>query len=164
MTDDVTPSTPQDPRTGELAKAVELLRQAPFASFAVVDSGRPYVVPLNFAYEDSPAPYGRLLFHTGPGRKSAALAVDGRVCVTVSAGEGFVQGDTPCSDGFAFSSVVAEGTARLLEDLPERLAALRAIVAKHDRTMADRPFDERVLARTLVYEVVIESLGYRELP
>jgi|WetSurMetagenome_2_1015567.scaffolds.fasta_scaffold14979_2 uncharacterized protein len=164
MTDDVIPSTPQRPHADERAKAVELLRQAPFASFAVVDSGRPYVVPLNFAYEDSPAPHGRLVVHTGPGRKSAAMAANPRVCVTASAGEGFVQGDSPCSDGFAFSSVVAEGTARLLEDLPERLAALGAIVAKHDMSMADRPFDERVLARTLVYEIVIETLCYRELP
>ena len=74
-----------------------------------------------------------------------------------------MQGDTPCSDGFAFSSVVVEGTARLLEELPERLAALRAIVAKYDMIMADRPFDERVLAKTLVYEVTIETLSYRQL-
>ena len=99
----------------------------------------------------------------GRGRKSAALAADPRVCVTASAGEGFVQGDTPCSDGFAFSSVVVEGTARLLEDQPERLAALGAIVAKYDMTMAGRPFDERVLAKTLVYEVTIEAIGYRQL-
>jgi uncharacterized protein len=163
MTDDVTPSIPRDPRTGELAKAVELLRQAPFASFAVVESGRPYVVPLNFAYEDSPAPYGRLLFHTGRGRKSGALAIEARVCVTVSTGEGFVQGSTPCSDGYAFRSVVAEGTARLLEDPGARLDALRALVARYDLTMVDQPFDERVLAKTLVYEVTIETIGYRQL-
>jgi uncharacterized protein len=162
MTDDVTPSNPQDPQGDELKRAIELLRQAPFAAFAVVDGGHPYVVPLNFAHEGSPAPYGRLVVHTGPGRKSAALAANPRVCLTASADEGFVQGDTPCSDGFAFSSVVAEGTARLLEGLPERLAALDAIVAKYDHAMAGRPFEERVLAKTLVYEVVIESLAYRE--
>jgi uncharacterized protein len=162
MTDETTQPGPAN--TGdEHSAAAGLLRRALFASFAMIDGDRPYVVVLNFAYEASPAPHGRLVFHTGPGRKSAALAANPRVCVTASAGERFHQGDAPCSDGYAFSSVVAEGTARLLEDRGERLDALRAIMVKYDRALADRPFDERVLAKTLVYEVRIEELGFRQL-
>ncbi len=145
----------------DCVKAVEVLRQASFASFAVDEGRRPYVVPLNFVHISSPGPHGRLVFHTGRGRKSVALAANPRVCVTASTRESFVQGNTPCSDGFAFSSVVAEGSARLLEDPREKDEALRVLVARYDPTMADHPFDDGVLAKTLVYEVTIESLSYR---
>ena len=105
----------------EWTKAEALLRDAPFAFVAMIDpsdGARPYVVPVNFAYEPPPrAPAtrqgasagrpGRVVFHTGPGRKSAALAANPRVTVAVTGGESYVQGATPCSDGYAFRSVLA---------------------------------------------------------
>jgi nitroimidazol reductase NimA-like FMN-containing flavoprotein (pyridoxamine 5'-phosphate oxidase superfamily) len=155
----------------EWTKARELLRRVSVAFLALVDHGRPYVVPLNFAYEpgSSLAPRanhlrGRLFFHTGPGRKSAALETDNRVCVAISADESFVQGATPCKDGFTFRSVLVEGRAALLQDPGERERALRAIVAKHDPDGVSKAFDDAVLARTLVYAVEIEAVSYRELP
>jgi nitroimidazol reductase NimA-like FMN-containing flavoprotein (pyridoxamine 5'-phosphate oxidase superfamily) len=176
-------TSPANLTAEEWDKALELLRTAEVAYLALVDGGRPYVVPLNFAYvpgeaacggapgapdtgpvtaADAAAATGRLVFHTGPGRKSAALAADARVCVAVTNGGSFVQGDTPCQDGFAFRSVLIEGRAALLRDATERDGALWAIVAKHDPTGVAKPFDGAVLARTLVYAVEIETLGYRE--
>ncbi len=127
------------------------------------------MVPMNFAYVpgDGPAsgagaPPGRLVFHTGPGRKSAALELDPYVCVAVTADGTFVQGPSPCEDGFSFRSVLLEGRARLIEDPGERDRALRAIVAKHDPEGVTKPFDEAALARTLVYTVEIDTISYRE--
>ena len=166
----MTTTNPRDLDPGEWTKTRELLRRAPVAFLALVDRGRPYVVPMNFAYEpdDGPTagagdPPGRLVFHSGPGRKTAALEADPHVCVALSADESFVQGPTPCKDGFSFRSVLVEGQATLLDDPGERDRALRAIVAKHDPAGAAKPFDEAVLARTLVYAVEIETVSYREL-
>jgi nitroimidazol reductase NimA-like FMN-containing flavoprotein (pyridoxamine 5'-phosphate oxidase superfamily) len=164
MASDEPRPAPNSPGAGDHAKAIELLRQATFASFAMTDGGRPYVVSLNFAYDGSQGPNGRLVVHTGHGRKAAALAADPRICVFATSGEAFHQGATPCSDGFTFRSVVAEGTARLIEDDADRDGALRAIVAKYDPEMVDRPFDRRALAKTLVYEVAIDTISYRQRP
>jgi nitroimidazol reductase NimA-like FMN-containing flavoprotein (pyridoxamine 5'-phosphate oxidase superfamily) len=125
----------------------------------MVESTGPYVVPMNFAYTP-----GRLFFHAGPGRKTAALEANPRVCVAVAADEAFDQGTSPCTDGFSFRGVILEGWAALLENPDEREKALRAIVAKYDPDAAAGPFDEEVLARTLVYAVIVETLSYRELP
>ena len=156
--------TPDERRQTE-----ELLHQAPFAFVAVVDKSGPYVVPMNFAYDpgDPSAPgtaADRLLLHTGAGRKTAALAEDPRVCVALTADAAYKQGPAPCDDGFAFRAVLVEGRAILLEDAAEREAALRAIVAKYDPGAAGAPFDEAVLAETLVYAVVIESMSYKQRP
>ncbi len=81
-----------------------MLRDAPFAYLAMVEPGGPYVVPLNFVYvAGGPAQQldGRIYFHTGEGRKTEALAADPRVCLAVTAGAAFDQGDSPCADGFS---------------------------------------------------------------
>lgn len=182
-----------DSRLGpaDQALAEALLREAPFAYVAMVDNAppaagapsdpspagaapdgaRPYLVPMNFAYEPAAAPteapadkapdLGRLYLHTGAGRKSEALAGNPRVCVAIAADAAFEQGATPCSDGFAFRSVVVEGRATLFEDPAQRERVLRLIVAKHDPDAADMPFAEGALAETLVYAITIETLGYK---
>ncbi|OFW61095.1 MAG: hypothetical protein A2133_00495 [Actinobacteria bacterium RBG_16_64_13] len=145
--------TPEEQRSAE-----EVLQKAPFAFLAMSSSAGPYVVPVNFAYAS-----GRILFHTGAGKKTDALAADARVCVAVTSDETFDQGPSPCKDGYSFRSVLAEGDAHLLENPEEREKALHVIVAKYDPGAAGLPFDEAVLARTLVYAVAIERLSYRHL-
>jgi nitroimidazol reductase NimA-like FMN-containing flavoprotein (pyridoxamine 5'-phosphate oxidase superfamily) len=151
-----------------VAAAEDLLRRAPFAYFAM---GGPYVVPLNFAYvpagtEDAAgggsALPGRIVFHTGHGRKTAALEADPRVCIAVTAAVAFDQGEDPCDDAFSYRSLLVWGRARRLEDPAAREAALRAIVARYDPGAGDEPFGEEVFSRTLLYEVAIETAGYKE--
>lgn len=139
--------------------ADHLLYHAPLAFVAMVESTGPYVVPMNFAY----AP-GRLYLHTGPGRKSAALTENPRVCIAISMDEEFEKGPTPCEDGYAYQAVVVEGWAKLLEEHSEREEALRAIVAKYDPAAVDQPLDEAALAQTLVYAVIIDEFTYRRRP
>jgi nitroimidazol reductase NimA-like FMN-containing flavoprotein (pyridoxamine 5'-phosphate oxidase superfamily) len=165
---DMTPTA--RPLSGtETAAAKQLLRSAAFAHLAMVEPDGPYVVPLNFAYaenEGGPAGelHGRVYFHTGEGRKTDALAADPRVCLSVTDCVVFHQGDSPCADGFSFQSLLVWGDARLIEEGDRRETALRAIVGKYHPEAAGAPFDEAVLARTLIYEVAIESAGFRERP
>lgn len=144
-----------------MQRALEVLEEAPYAYLAVIDKDRPYVVPVNFAYDPT---VGRLYFHTGAGRKSTALAGTARVCLAIAIDATFRQGATPCSDGFAFRSTLVEGKATLLRSSKERETALRAIVTRYDPGAADEPFDPDVFAKTLVYAVAIEAVTYKELP
>jgi len=152
----------------------QVLNSAKLAYVAMVESPgqnerpspRPYVTPMNFAYEP-PAPgcpEGRLLMHTGPGRKVDALAVHPHVCVSVTAQEELHLGDTPCQDGYLYQSVILEGRASLLTDEVEREAALRAIVAKYDPDAVDKPFDPITFAQTLLYAVHVDVIGFKERP
>lgn len=149
----------------ERIQAEGLLQQAPVAFVAMVEGPRPYVVPMNYAYEpargNAPA---RLYLHSGPGRKSRALAANPRVCVAVTADAAFDQGSSPCEDGFSFRSVIVEGQTTLLEALGDRQSALRAIVAKYDPGAAEVLFNEAALAKTLIYAVAVDSLTYKERP
>jgi nitroimidazol reductase NimA-like FMN-containing flavoprotein (pyridoxamine 5'-phosphate oxidase superfamily) len=76
----------------------------------------------------------------------------------------FEKGDLPCDDGYAYRSVLTEGLATLLTDNADRRRALRAIVNKYDPEAADRPFDEDVLAQTLVYAIVVDTVSFKQKP
>jgi nitroimidazol reductase NimA-like FMN-containing flavoprotein (pyridoxamine 5'-phosphate oxidase superfamily) len=172
----------------EAAAALELLRGAAFAYLAMVEPRGPYVLPLSFAYVDgdrdgggatSPSAdtaattaggaaagllAGRIYFHTGEGRKTAALAADPRVCLAVTAGVAFQQGDSPCADSFSYRSLLLWGQAGRIDDPARREAALRAIVAKYDAGAATKPFGEADFAQTILYEMTIEAASYKQEP
>ncbi len=145
----------------EEAAAVGLLREAPYAYLAMTEPEGPYVLPLNFAYAE---PAGTIYFHTGEGRKTAALAADPRVCLAVTAGAAFIRGDSPCRDGFSYRSLLVWGRARRIDGAAAREAALRAIVAKYDPDAAGRPFGDKDFAQTVLYEVTIEVASYKQEP
>ncbi len=162
----------------EAAAAVRLLREAPFAYLGMTEPEGPYLLPLNFVYQeaggsapdalaapdsrgDSPLA-GTIYFHTGEGRKTAALAADPRVCVAVTGEAVFIRGDSPCRDAFSYRSLLVWGRARPIEGAAAREAALRAIVAKYDPGAAGMSFGEKDFAQTLLYEVTIEAASYKQ--
>ncbi len=140
-----------------------ILRQAPIGYLGLVADG-PYVVPINFVHDgsDEPDNWGNILFHSGEGRKSGALAAEPRVCLAVLGETSFDRGAAPCDDGFAYRSALVEGTATLIGQDDQRERALRMIVAKYDPEKAHEPFDIDVLERTLVYSVTIEAVSFKE--
>ena len=144
-----------------------ILRQEAFGYLAV-QGNTPYVVPINFAYaeSDDPDSWGQIFFHSGPGRKAAALAADPRICLAVATGAGLHKGEQPCNDSFNYRSILVEGKATLLDDLQKKQQVLCAIVAKYDpeaiRQPFSQPFNEQALAKTLVYSVGIEVVSFKQ--
>jgi len=137
-----------------------ILHSAPIAYLAVADT-HPYVVPINFVF-DAAEEWGRIFFHSGEGRKTKALAADPHVCLLVPTEAVFDRGPTPCSDGFAYRSVLIEGKAVPLEAEGQREKALRMIVAKYDPAATHQPLQTAELARTLVYAIDIRSVSYKQ--
>ena len=105
-------------------QAWALLEQGSYGVLAVQgDSGWPYAVPLNYVCQA-----GSIYFHCAKaGHKLDAMRAHPQVCFTVVGKSDVV------SSKFTtyFSSVVAFGTARVVEENSARLAALRALVEKY---------------------------------
>lgn len=173
----------------EVAQAKELLAKAPFGYLAMIEGAGPYVVPLNFVFEAAAGPassapvanpsggtgaasstssevtlFGHIFFHTGEGRKTAALDVDPRVSLALTASATFYQGGSPCADGFFYRSLLVWGEAHRIEEPGKREAALRAIVSKYDPAADGASFDEAHFTQTLLYEVTIEAASWKEQP
>lgn len=151
------------PSGRERTEARDVLESARIAYLSMVEGG-PYVIPICFAYDcpEGSKEWGRIVFHTGEGRKTRALAMDPRVCLAVVVDAAFDQGPAPCADAFAYRSVLVEGSAVRLERPAEREEALRLIVGKYDPPATDLPFAEDDFEMTLVYSVAIRSLSYKQ--
>jgi nitroimidazol reductase NimA-like FMN-containing flavoprotein (pyridoxamine 5'-phosphate oxidase superfamily) len=129
-----------------------ILRQATVCRLAMCNGNVPYVVPLNFGYED-----GRLYFHSAlEGRKIDTIRANPNVCFEVDVDQELVPGKVPCDWTVRYRSVIGFGRARILEDVEDKRKALGVILSHY----AQGPFEYRegAIEKVAVVEVEIETL------
>lgn len=132
----------------------EIIKRAKFCRLGLCDMGQPYIVPLNFGYQD-----GRFFFHSAKeGRKLEVLAANERVCVEIDLDIKPLPSDKPCDWGFAYKSVIAFGRARFISDPEEKIAGLKAILAQQTGKTEGFEIAEKDAARVMVFRVEVESL------
>ena len=89
-----------------------ILDQCAVCRIAMVDGGRPYVVPMNFGYEWLGERLAIYLHCAGAGRKLDALREGPDVCFEADcAGRLTGAGDLACAYSYAYQSVIAQGRA-----------------------------------------------------
>jgi uncharacterized protein len=136
----------------------KLLREEDTGYLGLSLDGAPYVVPLNYYYNN-----GRIVFHCGlKGKKLDYLKTNPRVCFTVGRRSGGVRehgGGNPCH--VDSDSVICYGKARVLDDIDERKAALNAFNRCFKAGAADIPL-ERVINCCVVEIGVSEMTGRQE--
>ena len=138
--------------TGEIE---EILKRAEVLRVAFSKDDRPYIVPVNFGYES-----GRLFFHTGyNGKKMELLAASPEVCFEVDSDVEVVPSDEACGFSCNYLSVVGYGTARLVEDVKEKVRSLDVILAHYSNKKFE--YDPKILRITAVVEIVITSMTGR---
>ncbi len=101
----------------------EILLEETIGYLGLSVGGKPYVVPLNYAYVE-----GKILFHCAlTGLKLDHLQENPQVCFTVGRQSGEVRRHSEADPCHVDSdSVICYGQARIVEDLEERKAVLDA--------------------------------------
>jgi nitroimidazol reductase NimA-like FMN-containing flavoprotein (pyridoxamine 5'-phosphate oxidase superfamily) len=136
----------------DMNEVEKILEQAQVCRLAMVDQGRPYVVPLNFGYRD-----GALYFHSAlEGRKIKVIRENPLVCFEVDEQLKMKKAAAACDWGASYRSVIGTGTARILETPAEKKAGLDIIMAHYSGRSFDYP-DEK-LAKTAVIQVIIHEM------
>jgi len=128
----------------------------------VGSDGYPYCVPLLYVWLD-----GELFMHNTAARGHLRSNVehDSRVCFEVDeAGEVFDYGRFECDSSVAYSSVIAFGKIRIVDDKPTKQKFCDALMAKYGKAGNGRPkgFYPRIDMIT-VYAIAIERLTGKEL-
>ena len=141
--------------TGDVEK---IIRSAQVCRLAMVDDGEPYLVPLNFGYNDS-----TLYFHSAPeGRKIRILKNATKVCFEIDVEHELVTADSPCNWGMRYASVIGYGIPRFIEGLEEKRAALSLIMAQFSDAAFE--FSESAVAATAVFAVDITNMSGKRKP
>lgn len=109
---------------------LEIIRNSPVMRLAMCLDETPYVVPLSHGFDGS-----AIYFHCAPeGLKTDILERNPRVCCLFEEKAEFrVKGDSPCSWGFAYATVIVHGTAARISDPAAKRAALQVITDSYAR-------------------------------
>ena len=119
-------------------------------------AGQPYITPLNYLYRA-----GKIYFHSRlDGRKLDNIAANPRVCFEVSAAAKLtVTHDRPCSCSTRYTSVLAFGVARVVEDSTEKTALLNMLVERYAGGNAFQPVEEKHAAGCAVVEIDVDQIS-----
>jgi nitroimidazol reductase NimA-like FMN-containing flavoprotein (pyridoxamine 5'-phosphate oxidase superfamily) len=137
-----------------------ILDEALVIHLGMVDDGRPYVVPLNFAREGD-----ELWLHcAAEGRKLRCLRERPNVCVEVERLIQVTSGPAACGNWTShYESVIGFGTAAVVVDDESRRLGMQAIMGK-DSGRRDWEFVPETLAKTVVVRVSVDSLTGKRSP
>jgi len=141
----------------EMADKAELeavMARATVVHLAMVEEGRPYVVPMNFGYAD-----GYLYLHGAKeGRKVSILRSNPAVCFNLFTDEAIIPSSGPagCSFTSRYRSITGEGRVEFLDGDDARRRGLDILLAHY--AAGSFTYRPEVLARTCVFRVVIESM------
>ena len=137
-----------------------ILDEALVLHLGMVDDGRPYVVPLNFAREGD-----ELWLHcASEGRKLDCLRRQPSVCVEVERLIQITSGPTACGNWTShFESVIGFGTATVSSDDEHKLHAMQTIMGKYSGKQ-DWEFSPETLAKIVIVRVNLESLTGKRAP
>ena len=130
----------------------EILQQGQVCRLGFADRNVPYIVPMNYGYQDS-----ALYFHSAPeGRKIDLIRANPLVCFEVDELVKMNKAANACDWGASFKSVIGTGTARILDTPEEKKAGLDIIMAQY----SDRSFNypDGKLVKTAVIKVTIEEM------
>ncbi len=133
-----------------------IIAKAQVCRLAMIDGDQPYVVPMNFGYDDH-----ALFFHCATvGRKLDVLANNNRVCFEMDVDHELKSGARACDFGMGYQSVIGWGEARVLSDPDEMVAALDLIVRHYGVT--PEAYSEAGLKAIKIIRVEVEEMTAKQ--
>lgn len=130
-----------------------IIQDAAVCRLAMVDSGEPYIVPMNFGYIN-----GQLFFHCAlEGRKLDIIRSNNRVCFELESGVEIIKADDPCNWSTRFCSVIGYGRAYIVQDADEKTTGLDVIM-RHYAGPGDYAYRLETLEKVNVIRVEVESM------
>lgn len=117
----------KDREIKDIKEIINILANCKTAHLAMVDEGRPYVVPLSYGYVLEEGVL-ILYFHSAKeGRKLDILRKNPNVCFEISCEGEALYAEVPCNSGYYFSSIIGDGQAVFVEDVVEKCKGLAVL-------------------------------------
>ena len=122
----------------------------------------PYIVPMNYGYimEDGKL---TLYLHSGlKGKKLDMIRMNPRVFIELDCDLAPFESEKPCQYGLSYSSIMARGTAHIVEAVEEKMAAMTALMKT--QTGRDFSFNERLVSMVAVIRVDVSEYTAKHRP
>lgn len=131
----------------------DILKGAFICRVAMMDRGRPYLLPFNYGYRD-----GIIYIHSAhEGKKIDLLRENNLVCFEVEHTAELIKGERACGWATLYRSVVGYGTVEIITDYEDKKKGLEIIMAQHGAPdLVD--FDPGNMKRMVILKLTITSI------
>lgn len=132
-----------------------IMDQCESLHLAMMDGEYPYVIPMNFGYEDDGEKLIIYFHGAKEGKKLELIEKDPHAAFSMSCAHELIPGKVPCATTFKYESVCGKGLLKMVEG-DERMHALTVIMAHYDRERT-HTFEEKHAKSVSVFRMDVES-------
>ncbi len=146
----------------DINEIVKILDQAKIAHIGLVDDNMPYVVPMNYGYTLTDGRLTLYIHGATEGRKIDIIRKKPDVFVEIDCDVVPFEGDIACRYGTSYSSVMAEGTAHILDDIDEKREGLKVLMKT--QTGKDFEFTDKMVNVVSVIRIDVKEFTAKHRP
>ena len=122
----------------------------------------PYVVPMNYGYTMENGKLVLYLHSAVLGKKLDMMRANPRVFFEMDCDRTPFEGEKPCQYGLVYSSVMGRGTACIVEDVEEKIKAMKMLMKT--QTQKDFEFNERLVSIVAVIRIDVAEYTAKHRP
>ena len=132
-----------------------VLKKAQVCRIALCDNNKPYIVPMNFGFDDN-----YLYLHSAPeGHKMNILSKNRNICFEVDIKNELVKSEIACDWGMKYYSVIGYGKADFIDDIEEKKKVLDIIIEKYNENdLESIEYSKSSLNKVAIFRVAIEEI------
>ncbi|MDP2089861.1 MAG: pyridoxamine 5'-phosphate oxidase family protein [Flavobacteriaceae bacterium] len=135
----------------------EILKTATICRIAMVDNGKPYIIPLNYGFND-----GFIYIHSAPeGKKIEILKENNQVCFEIESTAATIKHEIPCKWSEKYRSIIGYGTVEFIHDSELKKEALEIIMKQHGAT-GTQNFEKKQVEFVVILKVKINQLSAKQ--
>jgi len=134
----------------------DILKTADTVRIAMIDGDEPYIVPLNYGYQNN-----ALYIHCAKeGRKINILKTDPRVCFEIEGKSELVTGPDACDWTLKYQSLIGYGTVEILENKNEKIAGLDILMSQFGSKK--NSYHSKHVDAIVILKLTIESISGKQ--
>ena len=154
--------TKRELQVTDLNEIREILDTAKVLHLGLAVDNEPYVVPLNYGYTLEDGKLTLYLHGANQGKKLDMIRANPNVFFELDCGRMPFEGKVPCQYGMVYSSVMGRGTARIVEDVEEKMQAMTILMKT--QTGKDFSFNERLVSIVAVIRIDVSEYTAKHRP
>ena len=148
----------------DINEIIRILDEAKIAHIGLVDGDEPYVVPMNYGYIMENGKLTVYLHGANRGRKLDLIRANPKVFFEAECDLVPFEGDVACRYGIAYSSIMGNGTAEIIDDVEEKKLALSLLMKT--QTGKDFEFEDKMTTIVSIIKINVSqyTAKFRPMP
>ena len=154
--------TKRERQVTDEAQILEILDKSKVLHLGLAVDNEPYVVPMNYGYTMEEGKLVVYMHSALRGKKLDMIRANPKVFFEMDCDWLPFEGEKPCQYGLSYSSVMARGTASIVEDVEEKKMAMSLLMKT--QTEKDFSFEDRLVSVVTVVRIDVAEYTAKHRP